>query len=61
MAKANSYHIPIIIIETAASTQQITASVQNQLFAIKELSELAEGLGHAAVDLSSAISKFKLS
>lgn len=47
--------------ETAASTQQITASVQNQLFAIKELSELAEGLGHAAVDLNSAISRFKLS
>ncbi len=47
--------------ETAASTQQIAASVQDQLLAIKELSMLAHGLGDAAVDLNSAISRFKLS
>jgi len=46
--------------ETAASTQQITASVQNQLYAINELSELAAGLGHAAAELNNAISRFKL-
>ncbi len=55
------YNVSAVTEETAASTQQITASVQNQLFDIKELSEFAEGLGHAAVDLNSAISKFKLS
>lgn len=46
--------------ETAALTQQITASVQNQLYAINELSELAAGLGHAAAELNNAISRFKL-
>ena len=55
------YNVSAVTEETAASTQQITASVQNQLFDIKELSEFAEGLGHAAIDLNNSISKFKLS
>lgn len=46
--------------ETAASTQQIAASVQNQLYAVNELSELAAELRCAAADMNNAISKFKI-
>ncbi|NMA65377.1 MAG: methyl-accepting chemotaxis protein [Clostridiaceae bacterium] len=55
------FNVSAVTEETAASTQQITASVQSQIFDIKELSELAEGLGHAAIELNNTISKFKLS
>jgi len=55
------YNISAVTQEAAASTQQITASVQSQLSHIKELSELAEGLNRAAFELNDAIANFKLS